>query len=415
MNKLITIYTQAYNVEPYIEQCIKSVISQTYCNFEWLLIENGSTDRTKEIIRKYEQLDSRIKVDYFIQNKTGFVGKYIRENAKGEYIVRIDSDDWIEQDYLEKLLCQLESQNADISICGAMDYEEETGKEFPHEYGQLDGIYILQDIKLHFIEMRSYMGTYWGKLFKKNIFCKTFIEMEEINEKLKEGNYFGGDTAFMLHYLLECNKIVFINKRMYHYRIHSKGYNVSTIGTNRIPCYLVLMEIEKDFLKKCNAQTVENNMLVEISFWTSLEKLLKGIINADLLIEKKLELIHEIYTNARIRQLRKESYNSKVHTILSTYTAWYFVNMGDRNRTELREVLVLLDPEIFGNITEKTYEWMSQQPELMAYVIMGEYVGAQKYMVQNVTDNNKNHISELQKLLGSRRYLEKSHNNARES
>ena len=60
MNKLITIYTQAYNVEPYIEQCIKSVISQTYCNFEWLLIENGSTDGTKEIIRKYEQLDSRI-------------------------------------------------------------------------------------------------------------------------------------------------------------------------------------------------------------------------------------------------------------------------------------------------------------------------------------------------------------------
>ena len=114
---------------------------------------------------------------------------------------------------------------------------------------------------------------------------------------------------------------------MYHYRIHSKGYNVSTIGTKRISCYLVLVEIEKDFLKKCNAQTVENNMLVEISFWTSLEKLLKGIINADLLIEKKLEIIHEIYTNARIRQHRKESYNLKVYTILSIYAAWYLVNM----------------------------------------------------------------------------------------
>ena len=135
MNKLITIYTQAYNVEPYIEQCIKSVISQTYCNFEWLLIENGSTDGTKEIIRKYEQLDSRIKVDYFKQNKTGFAGDYIRENTNGEYIVRIDSDDWIERDYLEKLLYQMETQNADISICGALDYEEETSEEFPHEYG----------------------------------------------------------------------------------------------------------------------------------------------------------------------------------------------------------------------------------------------------------------------------------------
>ena len=66
---MITIYTQAYNVEPYIEQCIKSVISQTYHDFEWLLIENGSTDGTRDIIRKYAQLDGRIKVEYFEQNR----------------------------------------------------------------------------------------------------------------------------------------------------------------------------------------------------------------------------------------------------------------------------------------------------------------------------------------------------------
>ena len=66
--------------------------------------------------------------------------------------------------------------------------------------------------------------------------------------------------------------------------------------------------------------------------------------------------------------------------------------MGDCDRIELREVLVLLDAKILGNITEKTYEWMSQQPELMAYVIMGEYVGAQKYMVQNVTDNMQRRV-----------------------
>ena len=393
MNKLITIYTQAYNVEPYIEQCIKSVISQTYCNFEWLLIENGSTDGTKEIIRKYEQLDSRIKVDYFKQNKTGFAGDYIRENTNGEYIVRIDSDDWIERDYLEKLFYQMETQNADISICGALDYEEETSEEFPHEYGHLEGVYTLQDINSHFIEMRSYMGTYWGKLFRKSIFFKTLNKIEEVYEKLKQASFFGGDTAFMLYYLLECKKLVFIDKRMYHYRIHGKSYTANTIGINRIQNYFVLMGIEKEFLRKCNAQTAENNILVELYKKNKKKN------------KEKLKKIQEIYTNPRIRQFRKESDNSKVSKILSTYAAWYFVNMSDCNKMDFRDLLDLLDPEIFGKITEKTYEWMGRQSELMAYMLMGEYDGAQKYMVHIATENNKIPISELQKTLNLKKVL----------
>ena len=76
---MITIYTQAYNVEPYIEQCIKSVISQTHREFEWLLIENGSTDKTREIIKRYVQSDNRIKVTYLDET---FTKKSIRRNPK---------------------------------------------------------------------------------------------------------------------------------------------------------------------------------------------------------------------------------------------------------------------------------------------------------------------------------------------
>ena len=169
---MITIYTQAYNVEKYIEQCIKSVISQTYHDFEWLLIENGSSDGTRDVIRKYAQLDDRIKVEYFEKNRTGFANDYIQEKAKGEYIVKLDSDDWIEPDYLEKLLDPMEKQGADISICGAVDHEEETGEEFPHEYGLLNGIYQTTDIRENYIELRSYLGTYWGKMFRNDIFCR---------------------------------------------------------------------------------------------------------------------------------------------------------------------------------------------------------------------------------------------------
>ena len=147
MSKCVTVYTQAYNVENYIEQCIKSVLSQTFQDFEWILVENGSTDKTREIIRKYAALDERIKPDYFDVNQDGFTNYYIAEKADGRYIVKIDSDDWIEPEYLEKLIAPLEDPDVDISICGAVNYEEETGRETPHEYGELDGVYSKSDIE----------------------------------------------------------------------------------------------------------------------------------------------------------------------------------------------------------------------------------------------------------------------------
>ena len=236
---MITIYTQAYNVEPYIEQCIKSVISQTYHDFEWLLIENGSLDGTRDVIRKYAQLDDRIKVEYFDKNRTGFANDYIQEKAKGEYIVKLDSDDWIGPDYLRKLLDLMEKKKVDISICGAVDYEEETGEKFPHEYGLLNGIYQTTDIRENYIELRSYLGTYWGKMFKKDIFCKVLPKMKVVDKKLEQGSYFGGDTAFMLCYLMECKKMAFINERMYFYRIHGGGSASCTMGINRISSYFI--------------------------------------------------------------------------------------------------------------------------------------------------------------------------------
>lgn len=396
---LVTIFTPAYNVENYITKCIDSVLNQTFKNFEWIIVENASTDSTPTIIKKYEKIDSRIKVIHHTVNMNFFAQTYIEKYAKGKYIAKIDSDDWLEPDYLENLLYPMEKQNVDITICGALDYEQDTHKEFPHEYGMLNGIFEVSDIKKNFIEMRSYMGTYWGKMLRKDIFCRIFSKMQVVDQKLREGNNFGGDTAFILYYLMECRKIAFINKRMYHYRIHGKSNATLTMGLNRITCYVTLREIEKEFLNRCHAATKENILFVEISFWTNLEKLLKSVINDNIPLEKKLQNLHRIYTDSKIKQIREESYNSKIHTILSTYVAWYFMNMEKSRNRDLKDMLILLEPNIFKNISDTTYDWMEQQQELMAYIIMGEYIGAKEYIEKNTTENNKIYVSDLLKWL----------------
>ncbi|MBP3790095.1 MAG: glycosyltransferase [Prevotella sp.] len=115
---MISIIVPVYNVEPYIEQCIESVLRQTYGCWELLLIDDGSTDGSANICRSYADKDKRIR---FWQNSHAGPAKARNkgiEQAKGEFIYFMDSDDWIEPDTLECMLSNLQKNDADIACCG---------------------------------------------------------------------------------------------------------------------------------------------------------------------------------------------------------------------------------------------------------------------------------------------------------
>lgn len=396
---MITIYTQAYNVEKYIEQCIKSVISQTYHDFEWLLIENGSSDGTRDVIRKYAQLDDRIKVEYFEKNRTGFANDYIQEKAKGEYIVKLDSDDWIEPDYLEKLLDPMEKQGADISVCNARRYDEETGEECVYNHAQLQGVYRMQDIKDNYLDIRFNIGSYWGKMFQKKIFCKILTKVAEIDKMLKVGNYYGGDTTFMFCYLSECSIMAFSDEKLYNYRIYKSGSSARTMNLERLECYFVLRNMETDFLHKFNADTAQNIILVELSFWENIAQLFKFAIKQNWTITQKMKTMSEICSDSRVKKIRRETHISKVRTIMSTYIAWAYMNATDDDNLYLKDMLILLDPDIFETISDTTYEWTRKDQMLMSYIIMGELTQAKNYLKQIMMPDNGSYVQELQERL----------------
>lgn len=242
--------------------------------------------------------------------------------------------------------------------------------------------------------MRSYMGTYWGKMFRREIFCSILPDMKEIGEKLKKGDNFGGDVAFALCYLGECKKLAFVNERMYHYRIHNNSYATRTIGTNRVFSCLALRETEHHFLHKVNAYTEQNVIMVDLLFWQNIEQLFKNIIRADWDTDQKIKTISEVCANKDLQLLRKEAYNSKVRTILMGDIAWCYMNAG--NSKYLKNVLMLLEPDIFDSISNETYEWMRENQILMSYIIMGEFDNAKRYMEEITTGNNVDYIRELQ-------------------
>ena len=129
MKPLISIIVPIYNVEKYLSRCINSVLSQTFPDFELLLIDDGSTDKSGYICDGYAQKDSRIKVFHIENGGVSAARNYGLDNARGEWITFVDADDWIDKDMYYKLYNEAILSEADIVICDFYIYYNQNSKE----------------------------------------------------------------------------------------------------------------------------------------------------------------------------------------------------------------------------------------------------------------------------------------------
>ena len=106
---LISVIIPTYNNGKFLDKCIESILSQTYCEFELLIINDGSTDNTIDILKYYGQKDKRIKLFNIENNGVSFARNLGISKAKGEYICFIDSDDWVEKDYLSQFVSKIQN------------------------------------------------------------------------------------------------------------------------------------------------------------------------------------------------------------------------------------------------------------------------------------------------------------------
>lgn len=116
--KKISIIVPVHNSEKYIEQCVESILSQTYKCFELILIDDNSTDSSYAILEKYKARDDRIILRHVCAGSAGKARNYGLKEANGFYLAFIDSDDWVEPTYLEEMILEIERNNCDCAICG---------------------------------------------------------------------------------------------------------------------------------------------------------------------------------------------------------------------------------------------------------------------------------------------------------
>ena len=216
---LITIIVPIYNVEKYLRQCLDSVLNQTYQNFECLLINDGSPDNSAGICKEYVDKDARFH--YFEKENGGLASarNFGIKYSKGKYITFIDSDDWVESDYLEVLHSKIKEYNTDFVISSYKKFDMDEDCFYLHIWDQdyYERIWTSQELLSQLPNLENYDGSYtvsWGKLFKRSIFDEILF-----NEQRKFGEDF--ECSFKLY--LSMTSCLYIHKALYNYRLHSES------------------------------------------------------------------------------------------------------------------------------------------------------------------------------------------------
>lgn len=256
MQKELSIIIPIYNCEKYLTQCLNSVLNQTFKNFELILVDDGSTDSSGKICDEYIDKDSRIKVIHKINQGCVLARRAGFEQACGNYISFLDSDDWIDKDFYSYIFEKIE--NADLYCCGFTS-EYENGKQNKETNTIESGVYYEKTLK-NLLKQCLYNGTFYKNGVFPALWCKVMKKslLESVIYSIDSSIKMGEDAAITYPVLAASKKICIDNSNcMYHYRRLNNSMSTSydNLFFNRLD--LLYKHFDEVFIDK----TVWNNQL----------------------------------------------------------------------------------------------------------------------------------------------------------
>lgn len=205
---LVSIIIAVYNAQKYIGFCLDSLVNQSYNNIEIVLVDDGSTDDSYTICKKYTQCDDRIVLLQKENGGSASARNLGLERAKGEYIIFVDADDVVNCDYIEKLHDAI--QESDIAICG-FDRFVKDGEFYEEKKLEQSGYLSRADVYEHTFVSNIITGGAWNKLLKACILQNNSLCFDRHIFKSE-------DTLLMARYYQYCDSFFYVPECLYHYR-----------------------------------------------------------------------------------------------------------------------------------------------------------------------------------------------------
>lgn len=320
--ELISVIVPIYNVEKYIDQCVESIVRQTYRNLEIILVDDGSPDRCPEICDQWEQRDSRIRVIHKENAGAGFARNTGIDCANGAFLCFFDSDDFVAEDALEKAYTLIRKENADIVVFGVTVVDQNgqtlrrvipTGKKLVYRGAEVQSTFLpdLIDGNHNKTQNDNLCLSLWSCLFSADLIRKNEWRLVSEREYASEDSY----SLILLYHSVGC--VAILPEALYFYR-ETQG---SLSRVYREDSYEKLRE----FYRTCQALAEHFDYNDEVSrriagLLLSQEiGALKQLVAADLPQSKKIAHIRRILNDEIMREALKKvnwQYTSRARNVL---------------------------------------------------------------------------------------------------
>lgn len=296
--KKVSIIVPVYNCEKFLNRCVDSILKQSYTNLELILVDDGSTDRSNSICRDYEKSDSRVRV--FCQENSGAsVARNVGiSNSQGDYIMFVDSDDYVEKLMVETLVNAAENENAGFVMCGmyidTYDIEGNLVSSIKSRLREriIENNRIIAKEILDLVESER-INSPWCKLIRTSI-------IKNNNLKMPKHIILQEDLYFNIKVLEHTEKLSVIDRCLYHYNCRIKGTLTTRYFAGK---HKMTNEVHDQLVKFYSARCNDKEILKRIQF-IYIKNTYAAFINlfhpdCKLSKKEKLQYIGEIITSKK--------------------------------------------------------------------------------------------------------------------
>ncbi|WP_198851975.1 glycosyltransferase family 2 protein [Alicyclobacillus sp. SO9] len=349
---MLTIWTQTYNDEKYIGQCIESVLKQSYPDFEYIIVDDGSTDDTWAVIEDYARKDPRIRAFHHTSRAGGIRYNLMLDTIHGEYFAVLDSDDWLERDFLAHLVGFCKTDNLDMCVCGTQSFDEATGERNILRNSDAKLSFTFAETPYYFRLIHSFLRPVWGKLIRTEVLRKADLS---VFQRFMEQKYKGFDTAFTIGLFESSQRIGVLNQCLHNYRVRENS-SFSAFSETRYDAYEELHEQSIKLLSRFGPISSENQEFMSMVFFNAVKDALDICIRSPLPEPEKLTYVASILGKPKVLELRKEDTGEGLE-LLVPYVAWFILraNTIEVHRKEFSNLLKFIQPKLLNPISDS--EW----------------------------------------------------------
>lgn len=296
----IVLFTHAYNAETTLRRTVDSVLAQTFEDFSYYLLDNGSTDRTWEIVQAYAAKDSRIIP---LRNEVNWVGYNlffpIDDPTVSDdcYFCTLDADDAYDPDFFAEMLEFSEANRLDVAGCGSRTLDKDTGALLNIKAISQTTVLHGSGFEKQFIDYYHQMRTIWGKLYRMSVLRKCAFS------EVRGGMPYGGDSAFATEACANAERVGFLSTVLHAYYYNSQG----TMGQyllGRAWCNRIELQKKLEFMeKRCGGVSQRNGEFLQAVYLHTVNASLQALQKAALPAEQKWGEIHVLFSDPYMWEL----------------------------------------------------------------------------------------------------------------